>query len=76
LSQASIEKENQPMSERPQKPAARAPEAHQAVEEEEEEAHELPWGALLITLSYLALLTTLWLQVYLQLLTSGGIPRQ
>ena len=41
----------------------------------EEESHELPRGALLITLGFLLLLTLMWLQVYLQLLTSGGVPR-
>jgi hypothetical protein len=35
----------------------------------------LPRGALLLTLSFLALLVLLWMQVYLQLLMSGGIPR-
>jgi hypothetical protein len=39
------------------------------------EEHPLPKGALVITLSYLTLLTVLWLHVYLQLLMSGGIPR-
>jgi hypothetical protein len=39
------------------------------------ENHELPRGALLLTLSFLALLVLLWMQVYLQLLMSGGIPR-
>ncbi len=42
--------------------------------EEEHGTSELPRGALLITLSYLLLLTALWLQVYLHLLNSGGIP--
>jgi hypothetical protein len=40
-----------------------------------DEDHPLPKGALVITLSYLTLLTVLWLHVYLQLLMSGGIPR-
>ena len=40
-----------------------------------EDEHPLPRGALVITLSYLTLLTVLWLHVYLQLLMSGGIPR-
>ncbi|NJM05611.1 hypothetical protein HC891_04530 [Candidatus Gracilibacteria bacterium] len=39
-------------------------------------SHELPRGALLITLGYLLLLTLLWLQVYTQLVMSGGIPQQ
>lgn len=43
--------------------------------EEEHENHELPRGALLLTLSFLLLLTVMWLQVYLQLLNEGGIPR-
>lgn len=44
-------------------------------EDDEHETHELPRGALLITLTYLLILTLLWAQVYLQLLNSGGIPR-
>ncbi|NWG21825.1 MAG: hypothetical protein HXY39_16080 [Chloroflexi bacterium] len=40
---------------------------------EERESHELPRGALLITLTYLAVLATLWIQVYLQLLANGGV---
>jgi hypothetical protein len=43
--------------------------------EEEHDSHELPRGALLLTLSFLLLLTLMWLQVYLQLLSEGGIPR-
>jgi cytoskeletal protein RodZ len=43
--------------------------------EEEHDSHELPRGALLLTLSFLLLLTLMWLQVYLQLLNEGGIPR-
>jgi hypothetical protein len=43
--------------------------------EEEHDSHELPRGALLLTLSFLLLLTLMWLQVYLQLLSQGGIPR-
>jgi hypothetical protein len=43
--------------------------------EDEEEGHEPPRGALLITVGYLLILTGLWMQVYLQLLNSGGIPR-
>lgn len=42
-------------------------------ESENHESHELPRGALLITLTYLAVLATLWIQVYLQLLANGGI---
>lgn len=51
---------------------------HAPVDEQdhdEEEAHELPKGALVLTLTYLTLLSMLWLQVYLQLLNSGGVPR-
>ncbi|MEN9938570.1 MAG: hypothetical protein RLZZ387_5149 [Chloroflexota bacterium] len=51
----------------------KAPSAHEP--EDEHEAHLLPKGALVMMLAYLALLTLLWVQVYLQLLTSGGIPR-
>ena len=40
---------------------------------EEHESHELPRGALLITLTYLAVLATLWIQVYVHLLANGGI---
>lgn len=40
---------------------------------EEHETHELPRGALLITLTYLAILAGLWIQVYLQLLANGGV---
>lgn len=40
---------------------------------EEEEAHEPPRGALLITVAYLLILTLLWLDVYLNLL-GRGIP--
>ncbi|GAB4442024.1 MAG: hypothetical protein OHK0015_40040 [Chloroflexi bacterium OHK40] len=43
--------------------------------DEEHEPHEPPRGALLITIGYLALVTALWMQVYLQLLSNGGIPR-
>jgi hypothetical protein len=43
--------------------------------EDEHDNHELPRGALLLTLSFLLLLTVMWLQVYLQLLMNGGIPR-
>jgi hypothetical protein len=43
--------------------------------EEEHEAHEPPRGALLITCGYLVLITALWIEVYLQLLSNGGVPR-
>jgi hypothetical protein len=43
--------------------------------EAEHESHPLPMGALLMILAYLVLLTLLWVQVYLQMLNSGGIPR-
>jgi hypothetical protein len=43
--------------------------------EDEHDSHELPRGALLLTLGFLLLLTVMWLQVYLQLLMEGGIPR-
>lgn len=42
---------------------------------EEHEEHEPPRGALLITLTYLLVLTMLWLQVYFILLERGGIPQ-
>ncbi len=46
-----------------------------AVEEQDEahESHEPPRGALLITCGYLVLIVGLWLQVYLQLLSNGGV---
>lgn len=47
----------------------------QPAEEEQHEAHEPPRGALLITCGYLVLIVSLWLQVYLQLLSNGGLPR-
>ncbi len=43
--------------------------------EEEHEDHPLPKGALVMTLAYLAMITTLWLDVYFQLLSNGGIIR-
>jgi hypothetical protein len=46
-----------------------------AAEPELEEEHPLPVGALIFTLSYLVLLTALWLEVYLQMLNSGGLPQ-
>lgn len=45
----------------------------QPVAEEEHEAHEPPRGALLITCGYLVLIVALWLEVYLQLLSNGGV---
>lgn len=44
-----------------------------AAEEEDHESHEPPRGALLIICGYLVLIVSLWLQVYLQLLSNGGI---
>jgi hypothetical protein len=49
------------------------PVIHHQEEAEEQENHELPRGALLITLTYLAVLAGLWIQVYLQLLANGGV---
>lgn len=49
--------------------------AQPAVEEEDHESHEPPRGALLITCGYLVLVCALWLQVYLQLISNGGVPR-
>ena len=43
--------------------------------EEEHDNEELPRGALLITLGFLALLALMWLQVYLKLLMDGGIAQ-
>jgi hypothetical protein len=54
--------------------AKMTPTEHDAGGEEHEE-HPLPKGALVITLSYLVLLTLLWFQVYMQMLNSGGVPR-
>ncbi len=47
--------------------------ARPAAEEDEHESHEPPRGALLIICGYLVLIVGLWLQVYLQLLSNGGI---
>jgi cytoskeletal protein RodZ len=33
--------------------------------------HELPWGALLLTIVFLLLITALWVQVYFDLLNRG-----
>ena len=44
-------------------------------EEEEHETHEPPRGALLLTFGYLLVIVSLWMQVYLQLLSNGGVPR-
>lgn len=52
-------------------------ERHLTTDDDDPEAqgsHELPRGALVITIGYLVILTLLWVQVYLQLLNSGGIP--
>lgn len=49
--------------------------AQPAAAEEEHESHEPPRGALLITCGYLVLICALWLQVYLQLISNGGVPR-
>ncbi len=46
-----------------------------ADEEEAHESHEPPRGALLITCGYLVLICVLWLEVYLQLINNGGVPR-
>lgn len=43
--------------------------------EEGHDAHEPPRGALLITCGYLLVICMLWLQVYLQLVSNGGVPR-
>jgi hypothetical protein len=44
--------------------------------DDHEEGHEPPRGALLITVGYLIILTILWMQAYMTLLTNGGIPQQ
>ncbi|NJN14935.1 MAG: hypothetical protein HC822_00775 [Oscillochloris sp.] len=49
--------------------------AEHPAEEDHDEEHEPPRGALLITVGYLMILTILWMQVYLQLLSNGGIPQ-
>ena len=41
----------------------------------ETEPHEPPRGALLITCGYLLVICALWLEVYLQLISNGGVPR-
>ncbi|MCS6882000.1 MAG: hypothetical protein RMK84_08120 [Oscillochloridaceae bacterium] len=51
------------------------PAAEPAAEEDEHESHEPPRGALLIICGYLVLIVGLWLQVYLQLLSNGGVIR-
>jgi hypothetical protein len=43
--------------------------------DEEHDSHEPPRGALLITCGYLVLICALWLEVYLQLISNGGVPR-
>lgn len=50
-------------------------ESVELAEDTEHEEHEPPRGALLIMIGYLIVLSTLWLQVYLQLMTNGGVPR-
>ena len=52
---------------------AEQPVVDQREETEDHENHDLPRGALLITLTYLAILAGLWIQVYLQLLANGGV---
>jgi hypothetical protein len=49
--------------------------AQSVAEEEEHETHEPPRGALLLTFGYLLVIVSLWMQVYLQLLSNGGVPR-
>ncbi|ACL25828.1 MULTISPECIES: hypothetical protein [Chloroflexus] len=43
-------------------------------DDDHEEDHEPPRGALMITLGFLLALSILWMQVYLTLLNNGGIP--
>lgn len=56
-------------------PDEQRPGAPPIAEEDEHEPHEPPRGALLITCGYLVLICALWLQVYLQLISNGGVPR-
>jgi hypothetical protein len=44
--------------------------------DDHDDGHEPPRGALLITVGYLIILTILWMQAYLTLLSNGGIPQQ
>jgi hypothetical protein len=48
---------------------------HEDEGEHEDEPHEPPRGALLITCGYLVMVCALWLEVYLQLISNGGVPR-
>jgi len=59
----------------PQRNDWRISQPEESIEHAEPEEHEPPRGALLIMIGYLIVLSTLWLQVYLQLLSNGGIPR-
>jgi hypothetical protein len=43
-------------------------------EDEHDDDHEPPRGALMIMLGFLLALSILWMQVYLTLLNNGGIP--
>lgn len=45
------------------------------IDEEDHEDHPLPKGALFMTLAYLAMITVLWVDVYFQLLSNGGVTR-
>jgi hypothetical protein len=56
-------------------PPENPPQTAQSAADEEHETHEPPRGALLITCGYLVLICALWLQVYLELVSNGGIPR-
>lgn len=49
--------------------------ASPAEAEDEHDEHEPPRGALVITCGYLLVICVLWLEVYLQLVSSGGVPR-
>lgn len=43
-------------------------------DDEHDDDHEPPRGALMITFGFLLALSILWMQVYLTLLNNGGIP--
>ncbi|MEF3275225.1 MAG: hypothetical protein K6356_12650 [Chloroflexus sp.] len=47
---------------------------HRPSDDEHDDDHEPPRGALFITLGFLLALSILWMQVYLTLLNNGGIP--
>lgn len=44
-------------------------------EEPHDDDDQLPWGALIMTLLFLVMLSALWIQLYLDLMTRGSIPQ-